>query len=93
MPHEIFLTTRQTTKKRNVYVINMSIDIKLSKAHISKIIPSGGSFRSWLVNLVKKALTNVAISLARNDLSGFVISLTSNAINKFHRKISGNEYE
>ena len=71
----------------------MSIDIKLSKAHISKIIPSGGSFRSWLVNLVKKALTNVAISLARNDLSGLVISLTSNAINKFHRKISGNEYE
>ena len=71
----------------------MSVDIKLSKAHISKIIPSGGSFRSWLVNLVKKALTNVAISLARNDLSGLVISLTSNAINKFHRKISGNEYE
>ena len=93
MPHEIFLTARQTTKKRNVYVINMSIDIKLSKAHISKIIPSGGSFRSWLVNLVKKALTNVAISLARNDLSGLVISLTSNAINKLHRKISGNEYE
>ena len=58
----------------------MSIDIKLSKAHISKIIQSGGSFRSWLVNLVKKALTIVAISLARDDLSGLVSSLTSNVI-------------
>ena len=58
----------------------MSIDIKLSKAHISKIIQSGESFRSWLVNLVKKALTNAAIFLARDDLSGLVSSLTSNVI-------------
>ena len=58
----------------------MSIDIKLSKAHISKIIQSDASFRSWLVNLVKKALTIVAISLARDDLSGLVSSLTSNVI-------------
>ena len=39
----------------------MSTDIKLSKAQISKIIQSGGSFASWLANLGKKALTNVAI--------------------------------
>ena len=39
----------------------MSTDIKLSKAQISKIIQSGGSFGSWLANLGKKALTNVAI--------------------------------
>ena len=71
----------------------MSIDIKLSKAHISKIIQSDASFRSWLVNLVKKALTIVAISLARDDLSGLVSSLTSNVINKFDRKMSGKEFE
>ena len=42
----------------------MSTDIKLSKAQISKIIQSGGSFGSWLANLGKKALANVAIPLA-----------------------------
>ena len=43
----------------------MSTDIKFSKAQISKIIQSGGSFESWLDNLGRKALTNIAISLAR----------------------------
>ena len=45
----------------------MSTDIKLSKAQISKIIQSGGSFRSWLANLGKKALANGAIPLARDN--------------------------
>ena len=38
LPHELFLTTRQTTKIRNAFVNNMSTDIKLSKVQISKII-------------------------------------------------------
>ena len=42
----------------------MITDIKLSKAQVSKIIQSGGSFSSWLANLGKKALINVAIPLA-----------------------------
>ena len=67
----------------------MSTDIKLSKAQISKIIQSGGSFGSQLGNLRKKALTNIAISLARDNLPGLVSNLTSSAINKFDRKISG----
>ena len=44
--HELFLTTRQTTKIRNVFANNMSTNIKLSKTQISKIIQSGGSFGS-----------------------------------------------
>ena len=64
----------------------MSTDIKLSKAQISKIIQSGGSFGSSSDNLGKK---NVAIPLARENLLGLVSNLTSNAINKFERKISG----
>ena len=44
MPHELFLTTRQTTKIRNAFSNNMSKDIRLSKAQISKIIQLGGSF-------------------------------------------------
>ena len=67
----------------------MSIDIKLSKTQISKTIQSGGSFGSWLANLGKKALTNVAIPLARDSLPGLVGNLTSCAIDKFDRKISG----
>ena len=67
----------------------MSTDIKLRKAQISKIIQSGGSFGCWLGNLRKEALKNIAISLARDNLPGLVSNLTSNAINKFERKISG----
>ena len=67
----------------------MSADIKLSKAKISKIIQSGGSFSSWLGNLGKKAPTNIAIPLARDDLPELVSNLTSSVINKFDRKISG----
>ena len=38
LPRELLLTTRQTTKLRNVIENNMSTDIQLSKAQISKII-------------------------------------------------------
>ena len=65
----------------------MSTDIKHSKAVISKIIQSGRSFGSWLGNLEKKVLTNIAI--ARDNLPGLVSNLTSNAMNKFERKLSG----
>ena len=36
LPHELILTTRQTTKLRNAIENNMSTDIKLSKAQIFK---------------------------------------------------------
>ena len=35
LPHELFLTTRQTTKIRNAFANNTSTDIKLSNAQIS----------------------------------------------------------
>ena len=38
LQHELFLTTRQTTKIKNAFANNMSRYIKLSKAQISKII-------------------------------------------------------
>ena len=78
-----FLTARRTTKIRNAFANNMSTNIKLNKAQISKIIQPGGSFDSWLANADKKALTNIAILLARDNLRGLVSNLTSNAINKF----------
>ena len=51
LPQKLFLTIRERTKIRNAFANNMSTDVKLSKAHISKIIESGGS---WLVNLGEK---------------------------------------
>ena len=57
---------------------------------ISKIIQSSRSFGSWLGNLGKKALTNIAILSARDNVPGLVSNLTiSNAINKFERRIIG----
>ena len=64
----------------------MSTDIKLSKAQISKIIQSAGSFGYWLGNLGKKTLTNIANPLARDSLCGLVRNLTSNAINNLKEK-------
>ena len=81
--HELFLTARQRTKIRNAF-------LKLSKAQISKIFQSGGSFgRSRLANLRKKVLTDLAIPLARDNLPGLVSNLALNGINKFERKIRG----
>ena len=45
----------------------MSTDMKLNKAQISKIVQLSGSFGSLLANLGKKALTNVAIPLYRDN--------------------------
>ena len=56
LPHELLLTTRQTSKLRNAIENNMSTDIKLSKAQISKIIQSGGFQGKLLGPLLKTGL-------------------------------------
>ena len=57
----------------------MSTDIKFGEAQITKIIQSGESFSSWLADLRKKALTNVAFPLAgdkeKNLLYSFRIKI------------------
>ena len=45
LPHELLLRTRQKAKLRNALNNNMSTDLKLSKAQISKLIQSRGIFR------------------------------------------------
>ena len=49
LPDELLMTTRQKTKLRNVFNNNMSTDLKLSKAQISKII----WYRGFLGSLSK----------------------------------------
>ena len=51
--HEFFLTQRQITKLRNNIEYNMSTNIKLSKAQISKIIQSDGFLGKILGQLLK----------------------------------------
>ena len=56
LPHELLLTTRQTTKLRNAIENNMATDTKLSEAQISKIIQSGGFLGKLLGPLLKTGL-------------------------------------
>ena len=51
LPNELLLTTRQKPKLRNAFNSNMSVDLKLSKGQISKIIQSGGFLGSLLSKL------------------------------------------
>ena len=67
----------------------MPIDIKFTKAQLSKIIQSSGFLRNMLGNLGKKVITDLAVPLARDDLSELVSNLETNAINKLKRKING----
>ena len=56
LPRELLLRASQTTKLRNAIENNMSTDIKLSKAQISKIIQSGGFIGKLLGPLLKIGL-------------------------------------
>ena len=63
-PHKLLLTTRQKTKLKNTFNNNMSTDIKLSKAKISKIIQSG-RFLGSLLSKLAGPLMKVAVPLAK----------------------------
>ena len=68
LPHELLLTTRQKTKLRNAFNNNMSTDLKLSRAQISKIIQSGG-FLGSLLSKLAGPIMKVAIPSAKNVLA------------------------
>ena len=68
MPHEMLLTTRQKIKLRNAFNNNMSTDLKLPKAQISKIIKSG-AFLGSLLSKLASPLMKVAIPLAKKCFS------------------------
>ena len=70
LSHELLLTSRQTTKLRNAIENNMSTDIKLAKAQVSKIIQSGGFLGSLLsVYNLRKIKRNYIRILQRNSKS------------------------
>ena len=55
-PHELLLTNRQVANIRKAFAKNTSIDIKLSKTQLSKMIQSGGFLGRLLGPLLKTGL-------------------------------------
>ena len=89
MPHELLLTTRQETKLRNAFNNNMSADIKLPKAQITKIVQSGG-FLGSLISKLAGSLMKVAAPLAKNILAPLGITAAASAIDAgIQKKIHG----
>ena len=89
LPHELLLTTRQKTELRNVLNNKMPTDVKLSRAHISKIIQSGG-FLGSLLSKLPGPLIKVAIPLPKNVLAPLRITAAASAIDAgIQKKIHG----
>ena len=89
LPHELLQTTRQKTKLKNAFNNNVSTELKLSKAQISKIIQSGG-FLGSLLSKLAGPLMKVAIPSAKNVLAPLGITAAASAINAgIQKKILG----
>ena len=91
--HELLLTARQKTKLRNSFNNNMSTDLKLSKAQISKIIQSGGFLGRLLDPLLKTGLPlmkNVIKPLAKSVLIPLGLTAAASAADTgIHKKVVG----
>ena len=79
LPHELLLTTRQSTKLRNAINNNLATDIKLSTAQIKKSIQSGG-FLGKLLSKLAGPLMKVAMPLAKNVLAPLGLTAAMSAI-------------
>ena len=67
MPNKLFLATRQKAKIKNAFLNNMSTDIKLSKATLSKIVQSG-KFLGALSGRLAGPLMKVGVPLTKTLL-------------------------
>ena len=91
LPHGLLLI-RQKTKLRNAFNNNMSTDLKLSKAQISKIIQSGG-FLGSLLSKLAGPLMKVAIPSAKKVLAPLGITEAASAIDAGLQKMVQNIQE
>ena len=78
-PHELLLTNRQVANIRKAFAKNTSIDIKLSKTQLSKMIQSGG-FLGNLLGKLTDPLMKVEVPLAKNVLAPLGIYVGMSAI-------------
>ena len=70
---------RDKTKLRNAFNNNMSTDLRISEAQISKIIQSGG-FSGSLLGKLPSPLMKVAIPWAKNVLAPLEITAAASAM-------------
>ena len=78
-PHELLLTNRQVADIRKAFANHSSIDIKLSKTQLSKMIQSGG-FLGNLLDKLAGPLMKVAMPLAKNVLAPLGLTAAMSAI-------------
>ena len=78
-PHKLLLTNRQVASICKAFAENASIDIKLSKTQLSKMIQSGG-FSGNLLGKLAGPLMKVAMPLAKNVLAPLGVSAAISAI-------------
>ena len=92
-PHELLLTNRQVSSIRKAFANNSSVDIKFSKAQLSKMIQSGGFLGKLLGPLLKTGLPlmkSVITALAKSVLIPLGLTAAASAADAgIHKKILG----
>ena len=78
-PHELLLSNRQVANIRTAFANHSSIDIKLSKTQLSKMIQSGG-FLGNLLSKLAGPLMKVAMPLAKTVSAPLGLSAAMSAI-------------
>ena len=84
-PHELLLTNRHAADIRKAFAKNTSIDIKLSKTQLTKMIQSVG-FLGNLLDKLACPLMKVAMLLAKNVLATLGLSAAMSAIDRSIKK-------
>ena len=91
--HELLQTNRQVSSIRKAFSNNSSVDIKFSKAQLSKMIQSGGFLGKLLGPLLKTGLPlikSVIAPLAKSVLIPLGLTAAAAAANAgIHKKILG----
>ena len=92
-PHELLLTNRQVSSIRKAFANNSSVDIKFSKAQLSKMIQSGGFLSKLLGPLLKTGtpmMKSVVTPLAKSVLIPLGLTAAASAADAgIHKKILG----
>ena len=92
-PHELLLTNRQVSSVCKAFANNSSVDIKFSKAQLSKMIQSGGFLGKLLGPLLKTGLPlmkRVITPLAKSILIPLGLTAAASAADAgIHKKILG----
>ena len=90
-PHELLLTDRQVSSIRKAFANHSSVDIKFSKAQLSKMIQSGGFLVNLLGLLLKTGLPlmkSVISPLAKSVLISLGLTAAASAADAgTHKKI------